>query len=51
MSETQINELKRDLKDKGEIIKSLIESNNDIIVNQQIMALAIKELQQRLKTQ
>ena len=28
MSETQINELKRDLKDKGEIIKSLIESNN-----------------------
>lgn len=36
MSETQINELKRDLKDKGEIIKSLIESNNDIIVNQQI---------------
>lgn len=48
MSETQINELKRDLKDKGEIIKSLIESNNDIIVNQQITALAIKELQQRL---
>lgn len=30
MSETQINELKRDLKDKGEIIKSLIESNNKV---------------------
>ena len=51
MSETQINELKRDLKDKGEIIKSLTESNNNLIVNQQITALAIKELQDRLKTQ
>lgn len=30
MSETQINELKRDLKDKGEIIKSLTESNNKV---------------------
>lgn len=30
MSETQINELKRDLKDKGEIIKSLIEANNKV---------------------
>lgn len=48
MSETQINELKRDLKDKGEIIKSLTESNNNLIVNQQITALAIKELQERL---
>lgn len=48
MSETQINELKRDLKDKDEIIKSLIESNNNLIVNQQITALAIKELQERL---
>lgn len=48
MNETQINELKRDLKDKGEIIKSLIESNNNLIVNQQITALAIKELQERL---
>lgn len=38
MSETQINELKRDLKDKGEIIKSLTESNNNLIVNQQITA-------------
>lgn len=36
MSETQINELKRDLKDKGEIIKSLTETNNNLIVNQQI---------------
>lgn len=48
MSKTQINELKRDLKHKGEIIKSLIESNNNLIVNQQITALAIKELQERL---
>ena len=48
MSETQINELKRDLKDKGKIIKSLTESNNNLIVNQQIAALAIKELQERL---
>lgn len=48
MSETQINELKRDLKDKSEIIKSLKESNNNLIVNQQITALAIKELQERL---
>lgn len=48
MSKTQINELKRDLKDKGEIIKSLTESNNNLIVNQQITALAIKELQERL---
>ena len=48
MSETQINELKRDLKDKGEIIKSLTESNNNLVVNQQITALAIKELQERL---
>ena len=30
MSETQINELKRDLKYKGEIIKSLTESNNKV---------------------
>ena len=30
MSETQINELKRELKDKGEIIKSLIQSNNKV---------------------
>ena len=49
MSKTQINELKRDLKYKGEIIKSLIESNNNLIVNQQITALAIKELQQKLE--
>lgn len=49
MSETQINELKRDLKDKAEIIKSLTESNNNLIVNQQITALAIKELQERLE--
>lgn len=48
MSETQINELKRDLKYKDEIIKSLTESNNNLIVNQQIIALAIKELQERL---
>ena len=48
MSETQINELKRDLKYKGEIIKSLTESNNNLIVNQEIIALAIKELQERL---
>ena len=48
MSETQINELKRDLKDKGEIIKSLTESNINLIVNQQITTLAIKELQERL---
>ena len=48
MSETQINELKRDLKDKGEIIKSLTESNNNLIVNQEIIALAIKELQEGL---
>lgn len=48
MSETQINELKRDLKDKGEIIESLTESNINLIVNQQITTLAIKELQQRL---
>ena len=47
MSETQINELKRDLKYKGEIIKSLTESNNNLIVNQEITALAIKELQDR----
>ena len=49
MSETQINELKRDLKYKGEIIKSLTESNNNLIVNQEIIALAIKELQDRLE--
>lgn len=49
MNKTQINELKRDLKDKGEIIKSLTESNNNLIVNQQITALAIKELQERLE--
>lgn len=49
MSETQINELKRDLKYKGEIIKSLTESNNNLIVNQEIIALAIKELQERLE--
>ena len=48
MSQTQINELQRDLKYKGEIIKSLIESHNNLIVNQQIIALAIKELQERL---
>lgn len=48
MSETQINELKRDLIDKGEIIKSLTESNNNLVFNQQITALAIKELQERL---
>ena len=44
MSETQINELKRDLKYKGEIIKSLTESNNNLIVNQQITALAQEHL-------
>lgn len=48
MNETQINELKRDLKDKGEIIKSLTESNINLIINQQIITLAIKELQERL---
>ncbi|WP_304149323.1 hypothetical protein [Helicobacter bilis] len=45
MSETQINELKRDYRDNGEIIKNLTESNNNLVFNQQITALAIKELQ------
>lgn len=49
MSETQINELKRDLRDKGEIIKNLTESNNNLVFNQHITALAIKELQERLE--
>lgn len=48
MSNTQIDELKRDLRDKGEIIKMLKESNDNLHFNQQITAIAIKELQERV---